>query len=228
MGLLDLLLPVRCVSCRSESGPLCEGCLTRLVLIREPVCGRCGTPVAWPVQRCLECAGRRLGFGRARAAVAYEGAAVDLVRAWKEQGQRGVATLAARLVAEAVPTPCADALAYIPAVPDRELWRGHNPARALAQALEGWWELPVRALVRRTAFAKQQRGLGRAERRANVRGAFWAVAKPPERIVLIDDVYTSGATASAASAALRGAGARSVEVVTFARTLRQRAGVRGR
>jgi predicted amidophosphoribosyltransferase len=221
MGLLDVVLPERCVACGSAETPLCDGCLRRLVPIREPVCARCGAPVAWPVPRCVECAGRRLGFVHARAAVAYEGVAVDVVRAWKEQGQRRFAGLAANLVVEAVPAPSAHAIAYMPAVRERELWRGHNAARGLAEALASLWGLPVRALVRRAAAGRRQRGLGLAERRANVAGAFVAVAEAPARVVLVDDVYTSGASASAAAAALRRAGARRVEVVTFARTLRR-------
>ena len=70
-----------------------------------PLCGRCGAPTAWPVDRCLECSGRRLAFASARAAVAYSGAARPLVRAWKERGLRPFAAVAAELVAEVVPRP---------------------------------------------------------------------------------------------------------------------------
>ncbi len=219
MGLLDLLLPERCVGCGRE-GVLCENCLARLVPIREPLCSRCGAPVAWPVERCTECAGRRLSFSRARAAIAYEGPAVDLVRAWKEGGRRLFAPLAARLVVGSMPAPPADALTFVPAVHDRELWRGHNPARCLAEQLAMSWRLPLLPLLARTSTTRRQRGLGLAERRANVRGAFRATDGPPRHVVLVDDVYTSGATVTAAARALRAAGASRVDVVTLARTLR--------
>jgi predicted amidophosphoribosyltransferase len=133
-----------------------------------------------------------------------------------------VAGLAAQLVARVIPAPLADALTFVPAVRDRELWRGHNPARGLAEALGCLWGLPVQDLVVRPAAARRQRGLRRAERGANVSGAFVALAMPPARIVLVDDVYTSGATVAAAAGALRRAGATDIEVVTFARTLRGR------
>jgi ComF family protein len=219
MGVLDLLIPEHCVAC-SRDGVLCEACLTRLVPIREPLCARCGAPVAWPVQRCAECAGRRLSFALARSAIAYEGPAVELVRAWKEGGRRRLAQLAARFMVGSMPTPLADAVTFVPSVHERELWRGHNPARALAGELAAAWALPVRPLLARASSARRQRGLGLAERRANVREAFAATERVPPHVVLVDDVYTSGATVNAAAGALRRAGAARVEVVTLARTLR--------
>jgi predicted amidophosphoribosyltransferase len=78
----------------------------------------------------------------------------------------------------------------------------------------------VLPLLRRTREVRPQRGLPLGERRRNVRGAFRARANPPKSLVLVDDVYTSGATVAAAASALRGAGARRVEVVTFARVVR--------
>jgi hypothetical protein len=107
--------------------------------------------------------------------------------------------------------------------PDRTrlLERGHHPAERLARELGRRWELPVAALLARTGQAPRQRGASLVERRRNVRGAF-AAKQAPKTVCLVDDVYTSGATASAAASALRKAGARTVEVVTFARALRLR------
>jgi predicted amidophosphoribosyltransferase len=78
----------------------------------------------------------------------------------------------------------------------------------------------VQPLVRRARSTERQRGLPLAERRRNVAGAFVPAARAPATVVLVDDVYTSGATANAAASALRKAGARRVEIVTFARTIR--------
>jgi predicted amidophosphoribosyltransferase len=225
--LLDVIVPVRCAACGIEGVPFCEACAKQLVSIAGPLCARCGAPVAWPVDRCAECAGRRLAFWRARAAVAYEGPAVALLRAWKEGGRRDLARLAAALVAASQAPPQVDALTYVPGVRDRELWRGHNPARRLATELGLLWALPVVELLARTRSARRQRGLTRADRRGNVAGAFRALGKPPARVGLVDDVYTSGATVAAAAGALRKAGTRRVEVVTFARTLRDRSAGRG-
>jgi predicted amidophosphoribosyltransferase len=218
--LLDLLLPARCAACGRGETLLCAACRAGLTIIRPPLCARCGAPTAWPVERCSECAGRRLAFRTARAAVAYDGPARALVAAWKERGLRGVVHEAGVLVERQVPPPSADAIAFVPGDRDRTLWRGQATAAALARELGRRWELPVTAALRRVGSRKRQRGLSRAERRANVRGSFATVADVPRTVVLVDDVYTTGATVGAAAASLRRAGARSVAVVTFARAVR--------
>src|SRR5205814_802857 len=163
---------------------------------------------------------RRLAFGSARAAVAYEGAVRALVAAWKERGLRRLAALAAELVVEAVPRPAVTALTFVPPDGDRSRRRGHHPAERLARELGERWELPVEPLLRRARPVKRQRGLPLAERRANVRDAFRAVATAPAKVAVVDDVYTSGATAGAAATALRRSGTHCVSIVTFARAIR--------
>lgn len=221
MGLLlDLLLPLRCVVCGAGSRAVCEPCLSGLRRLAGPRCDRCGSPTSWPVARCSECQGRRLAFASARSAVAYEHGAKALVSAWKERGLRGLAQDAGAIVAEVVPRPRTSTITFVPPDADRALKRGYHPAESLARALGSHWQLPVVALLERTRPAPPQRGLGLAERRRNVRRGFRARERAPSRIVLVDDVYTSGATAAAAASALRKAGARHVEAVTFARAVR--------
>ncbi len=172
------------------------------------------------MEECRECARRRLAFTRARAAVAYTGPARALVRAWKEHGLRRVSVLTAELVAAHVERPAADVITPIPPDPVRQLRRGQHPAEGLAAELGRRWELAPAALLARRGPRARQTGLGFEERRRNIRGAFAGAPGCPERVVLVDDVYTTGATASAAAAALRTAGAREVIVVTFARATR--------
>jgi predicted amidophosphoribosyltransferase len=217
--MLDLFLPQRCVVCGFRGTQLCEDCLRHLPRIGPPLCDRCGTPSAWPVRRCRECAGRRLAFTSARAAVHYDDAVRALVAGWKERALRRLAAAAVSVVIEVVPPPRADIVTFVPPDPDRGLKRGHHPPRQLAEQLAEHWDLPVAAPLRRRA-AKRQRGLSRAERRRNVAGVFSAKGAVPSSVALVDDVFTSGATANAASSALRKAGARRVEVVTFARVMR--------
>jgi predicted amidophosphoribosyltransferase len=216
---LDLLLPQRCVVCRSGGRQLCAVCRDELQRIEPPLCARCGAPTAWPVERCRECAGRRLGFASARAAVGYDEAARRFVHAWKERGLRRLAAEAAQLVAERVPPPEVDALTFVPSDRTRRLKRGHNPAERLALELAAGWELPCAPLLERTRGGRQ-RGSSRVERRT-VRGAFRPIAGAPRKVAVIDDVYTTGATAAAAATALRAAGARRVEAIAFARALRR-------
>lgn len=143
-----------------------------------------------------------------------------LVRAWKEQGLRRVASLAGELVDDVVAVPEAEGVTFVPADGDRGLKRGHHPAGRLAVELGRRWELAVVPMLRRSGTRRRQRGLPLAERRRNVRGAFQAAGRAPARVVLVDDVYTTGATVAAAASALRKAGARRVDVVTFARAVR--------
>jgi predicted amidophosphoribosyltransferase len=191
-----------------------------LPAIVPPICARCGTPSVWPVSRCRDCAGRRLSFATARAAVEYDEAVRRIVGGWKERGLRRLAADAAALVVDAVPRPDVELLTFVPADGDRLLKRGHHPAGRLARELGRLWALPDRPLLRRSGTSRRQRGLSLIERRRNVRGAFSATATAPRTVCLVDDVYTSGATVNAAALALRKAGARRVEVVCFARVVR--------
>lgn len=217
-----MLLPQRCVVCSRPGVQICETCRVALTRIEAPLCARCGAPTAWPVARCAECSGRRLAFASARAAVAYDEAVRAVVGAWKEHGLRRLASLAGELVVERVDPPDEGVLVPIPPDPDRRLKRIHHPAGQLAHELARRWELPCEPLLQRRRPAPRQRGLSNTERRANVRDAFGGTGRIQSRVVLIDDVYTTGATVNAAASALRRAGARRVEVVTFARTIRIR------
>ena len=219
--LLDLILPVRCVVCDADGEQLCRACRDALPRLGRLLCVRCGAPTAWPVARCRECAGRRLAFASARAAVAYDDAVGRLVRSWKERGLRTLADTAADVLVDALPPPArATALAFVPPDRARGLRRGHQPAERLARELGERWSLPVVPLLGRARPAPRQRGLSLADRRRNVAGAFAPARESPPRVALVDDVYTSGATASAAASALRKAGARRVDIVTFARVVR--------
>jgi competence protein ComFC len=217
---LDLVLPQRCVVCGLRGTQLCSACLSELPRIEPPLCERCGTPTAWPVRRCRDCAGRRLAFASARGAVHYDDAVRAFIAAWKERAIRRLAAAAVSVVIEVVPPPKVEVVTFVPPDPDRGLKRGHHPPGQLAELLAAQWGRPVVSPLRRRRAAKRQRGLSRAERRRNVAGVFAVKGPVPTSVALVDDVFTSGATANAAASALRKAGARRVEVVTFARVVR--------
>jgi predicted amidophosphoribosyltransferase len=144
-----------------------------------------------------------------------------IVGAWKERGLRRLTAWAAAVVVDSLEPPDAAVLTYVPADRDRRLRRGHHPAEALARELAAVWGLGLEPLLVRVRGSPRQRELTRAARRRNVAAAFTASGgRVPARVALVDDVYTTGSTANAAASALRKAGAREVEVVTFARTIR--------
>ena len=219
--MLDLLLPQRCLGCSAPGRQVCQRCRSTLRRIVPPLCDRCGAPTAWPVERCSECSGRRIAFARARAAVAYDEPVRRVVAAWKERGLRRLAAWAAGVVVDTLAAVAVDCITFIPPDRERTLQRGHHPAESLARELARSWGVDTAALLQRTRRVRPQRGLPRAERRRNVTGAFEA-RPPPASVLLVDDVYTTGATAQSAASALRQAGARRVEVVTFARAIRLR------
>jgi predicted amidophosphoribosyltransferase len=137
------------------------------------------------------------------------------VRGWKERGLRRLGLEAARVVAERLSRADVELVTFVPPDRERRLERGFHPAEQLARALAAEWGLPCEGLLRRAGRSSRQRGLSLAERRQNVAEAF--TARPFDgAVLLVDDVYTTGATAHAAAAALR----TRVEVVTFARVVR--------
>ena len=221
VALADLLTPSRCLACRAPGPALCAGCEAALPRLRAPFCALCGVPTEIVVPRCRDCARRRPGFAAARAACLLEGPAARLVRAWKDRGLAGVATLAAAEVLAAVPPPAVDALVSVPPARVRARRRGVDGPAALAALLGAAWGVPVvaDALVRVDAGPQRQRG--GAARRSAARGAFRGVARCPPRVLLVDDVLTTGATADACARELRRRGAARVEVAVFARTPRR-------
>jgi predicted amidophosphoribosyltransferase len=215
--LLDLLAPPRCAVCRAPGPLLCRTCLSALPLLDGPGCARCGLPAQRPVEDCASCRGRRLGFHSAAAALVYDGAARDLVHAFKDGGLRGLAEPAAALMTLVLDRPSVDVLTWVPPDPLRQALRGYHPARLLAECLARRWDLPARPLLRGPLWRRPQRGLSRAHRRANVRDAFTATTAVTGGVALVDDVHTTGATLTAAARALHRAGARQVVAITLAR-----------
>lgn len=154
------------------------------------------------------------------AAWAYDGIARDLVLALKERGRRACAAPMAAAAARAVWRAGLGAavLTWVPCRPGDRRARGYDHGEVLAHAVGARLGLPARPLLRRTREVRDQVGLSRAGRRANLEGAFAAAGAVPTRVALVDDVLTTGATAAVCAAALRRGGARAVEVVVACRT----------
>jgi ComF family protein len=152
----------------------------------------------------------------------YTGPTRALVSSWKERGRRDLTQLLVGLVGDALGAPVCDAVTFVPGDQERGLKRGFEPPRSLAKGLARRWDAPFERILLRSqgAPSERQATLRGRERRANVRGAFVARTRAPPRVVLVDDVYTTGSTVAACATELRRAGARRVEVVCLARAVR--------
>jgi ComF family protein len=233
---VDFALPPRCPSCGTivpKPHAFCLPCWQSLAFLGDPCCARCGLPFDYETGAEAEC-GRCLAdpppFDRLRAAVAYGDTARKVALKLKYSGRPGVAETLAHFMARQLPrVGGGEREALLVPVPLHRwrIWkRGYNQAGLIASALSRRSGIPAELdLLRRTRATPPLKGLGRRERALTVRGVF-AVAKEDRprlkgrHIILIDDVFTSGATAGACARTLRRAGARSVAVLTWARVVR--------
>lgn len=232
---LDLLYPPACVACGAETGSLgglCPACFRDTVFVSPPVCDCCGAPASGdaPVYACDACLHAPPAWTRGRAAALYEGGARRAVLALKHGDRLDVARAAApwllragrELLAEA------DLVAPAPLHWRRLVWRKFNQSAELARALLALADRREAAaydLLRRTRATPSQEGRTRAARIANVAGAFavnrrWRARVTGARVLLVDDVMTTGATLSACAEALYDAGARHVDALVLARVAR--------
>ena len=229
---LDIALPTLCVSCREPvSGEgVCAACWGKLSFIARPYCERLGIPFVYdpgPSLLSMQAIADPPAYTRARAAVRYDDVARTMVHALKYQDRTDLAPTMGRWMTRAGQEPLsnADALVPVPLHWKRSWSRRYNQSGALAKIIGRATNIPVEIdALQRTRATEQQIGLSRAERARNVQGAFKV---PPEKktlvqgrkIVLIDDVLTSGATADACARALLRAKAASVDVLVFARVV---------
>ncbi len=229
---LDIALPTLCVACREpvNGEGVCAECWSKLSFIERPYCPRLGIPFVYdpgPDLLSMEAIANPPAYQRARAAVRYDEVARTLVHALKYQDRTDLAPAMGRWMARAGRELLQDADILIP-VPLhwRRAWhRRYNQAGALARVIEQASGVKLRGnLLQRVRPTEQQVGLSRPQRTSNVQGAFKVSAdRQPEiagrRVILIDDVLTSGATTDACARALLRAKAAQVDVLVFARVV---------
>ena len=216
------LLPAACLGCgrpvAAEDEPLaCDLCRTRWRAASLPICHRCGQPVELNLA-CRICADWPPDFGPVRSAVMLDPQVRHLVHHFKYHGWQRLADCLAAPMVSLLDTMLPEAeLVPIPLAAGRLRQRGYNQAAELALALGRRTGRPVAEhRMGRLRETRTQTRLASAERRANLAGAFGAtdLERP---VVLVDDVFTTGATLVSAASALLDAGATRVEAVTFAR-----------
>jgi predicted amidophosphoribosyltransferase len=235
--LLDLLLPAGCAACGDwipggRAAPLvCPRCTTLLRAAPWPRCERCHHPRptrAAPGPTCRECESWPAELGAARYAWVLRPPADDLVHALKYEGWRELAGPMGDAVARLIP-PEADGagsrmvVVPVPTTEERLRSRGYNQAELIARRVAEVRGLRLVPALRRVGSRGSQTSLAPDARRANVRGAFAPAPEGPDirgaSVLLVDDVLTTGATASEAATTLAGMGSASVMLLTYARAL---------
>ena len=222
---VDLVFPPRCASCGRAGARICVRCAQLVTPTPATVCQRCGRMQTTPVPTCAQCADADYPLHRVRAAALHLSPLREWIHLLKYEGRRDLGTPLARYLTATLDAPdwaalCArlDAVAPVPLHDARRRERGYNQAELLAAGLCRQRGLPLRTdLLRRTKLTDSQVGLNAVERRANVDGAFDAApACRGLRLLLIDDVYTTGATLRACALAARAAGAAEVYALALA------------
>ncbi|BBL79106.1 amidophosphoribosyltransferase [Rubrobacter xylanophilus] len=218
-ALLDLLYPQRCAGCGSRaSDVLCRSCAGSLPLIEPPLCSRCGLPAPADTPACSGCRGVELHFEGFRAPLRYEGVGREVVHALKYQGYTRLArALCAPLMASVLSEGRFDLVVPVPLHPSRQRRRGYNQAALLARALAGRIGVPFSDKLKAVRRTRDQVELTAAGRRENVRGAFESRGRVGGRVLLVDDVLTTGATMSECARVLLEAGASAVYAVGLCR-----------
>ena len=231
-GLLDLAFPRACAGCGgavgSESTHICWNCLAQLWPIRFPYCSICGNPAAGVIEHdyvCSLCRGKKIFFDHARSAAHYDGKLADIIQAFKYDNatylSRDLSTLLhACVMVHYVPSGI-DSVLFVPLYHRKERERTYNQAKLLAGELALLLQKPLlrNCLVRRRETVSQTT-LNSVKRRKNVEDAFetrnnsWIEGR---RLLLVDDIMTTGATINECARVLKSAGAVSVCAVTVAR-----------
>jgi ComF family protein len=230
---LNFVYPPVCQLCGEERAGAGEGyvgshCWEKVRFVTAPFCERCGLPYDGKMNhpfQCANCTGMKFGFRFARSAATANAMMLDVIHRYKYQQalwfEPFLADVLARQAGPALAGEKWDLIVPVPLHPVKLRQRQFNQAERLARCLGRELGLPVNGrVIRRVQFTETQTMLSRSERAANVQNAF-APRRPGElhgeRVVLVDDVMTTGATTSACAAALKKAGAGDVCVWTVAR-----------
>lgn len=230
-GLVSLFYPSFCAVCGAAIGPdecLCASCAGKAPRICPPFCAKCSQPFAGAITgsfTCANCADRALHFEAAVSAYRSRGVVREVIHSFKYSRQVHLRHLLGRWLGETLADPRLagrrfDLIVPVPLHPARQRERGFNQAELLARELHRSSRLPMRNVLQRTRYTTTQTQFDRNQRMENLRGAFRlrrGSNVQDLRMLLVDDVLTTGSTLSECASVLREAGALSVHAATAAR-----------
>ena len=226
--LIDLIFPPRCAICKNKDrNAICENCLGKVAYLDLPICRLCGKPRDryFSQDLCADCAGGGIPFALSRSVALYDGVMKEAIHKFKFDGKKALAPFLGRLLVAYlrkgdIPVNEMDVIIPVPLSASREKQRGYNQSKLLAEEICRHYPIPLDdSSLKKIKDVAPQFELSRKERLRNVRGAFRSSPLPGKSVLLIDDIYTTGATVREASSALKAAGAKNVYALTLARAV---------
>lgn len=234
-GLADIVFPPQCLTCESildpeNNTPLCPDCFSTIHFIQPPLCICCGIPfesTAGDNHLCSDCILSKPLFTIARAVGRYETRLLDAIHSFKYKGKISTGEILGKIMADfaypAFTMTDYSLIIPVPLHPKRLRERGFNQSVILAKEISKRFHIPLDFLtLKRHMYTEAQINLGRKDREANVSGVFTvgdSAKIQGQRIILVDDVYTSGSTVRECTLVLMQSGAEAVAILTLAKTV---------
>jgi len=224
--LLDLIFPPCCAICKKKGQKMiCDDCLRKVIFIKPPICRVCGKPrdKYFAGDLCEDCSKEGMPFEIASSVVLYDGVIKEAIHKFKFEGKKVLSSFLGGFLVDHlkhgyIPVKKIDAIIPLPLSRKRFRQRGYNQSELLANEISGYYSINVdSSSLKKVKDITPQFELSREKRMSNVKGAFSSSPLPGKNVLLIDDIYTTGATVREASMALKASGAKSVYVLTLAR-----------